>query len=412
MSSWRSFGLTLWALAAVTFTGCSTTSIPARAMRLATGQIKPGANVPFNRLVDIAETFENQGNFTKAQRMYNLVLSKNPNNTQASQGIRRIAGLRKNDGRVFEGTGKPSTSSPMNQPEVMLAGASGRSTGNVSTAIATTESVTDPRPKSVGALVASSTIPTRSTNRGMPFRPPTTTPGTTQQPGRAVAPEDWTLPQAAPSPVFANPEAGRVKLDASELAPQPFVMPASLTVQSAPATAINIEACLDRPQDHVPTLLAALNAADPEARSLAAFLIGEAGPAGFSGLPSLRSRLAMESSETIRVTVAESICKLDRSDIQARSVLIRSLTSHDAKTRSTAAFALRVFAGYSDQEVIRALVAALSDTNVGVVSMAALSLSDFGSHATAALPALEATKAGARPQMKEAIDAAIRRIKA
>ncbi|MFK7818684.1 MAG: HEAT repeat domain-containing protein, partial [Planctomycetaceae bacterium] len=79
--------------------------------------------------------------------------------------------------------------------------------------------------------------------------------------------------------------------------------------------------------------------------------------------------------------------------------------------KSQAAFALRVFAGSGDQEVLETLSAALSETNTDVVSMAALSLSDFGPQANGALAALEAAKQGTNQQVREALDAAISRIR-
>ena len=80
MRSWRTIGLAVWALCAVAVSGCSSTSLPSRFVRLATGQVGPAQNIPYDRLVTIGQTFEAQGNYDKAERMYNLVLAKQPNN--------------------------------------------------------------------------------------------------------------------------------------------------------------------------------------------------------------------------------------------------------------------------------------------------------------------------------------------
>ncbi|MFK7819211.1 MAG: HEAT repeat domain-containing protein, partial [Planctomycetaceae bacterium] len=397
MSSWRSTGFALWAIAAIAVTGCSSTSIPSRALRLATGQAGPGSSVPFDRLVMIGETFEAQGNYAKAQRMFNIVLSKNPNNTQAAQAVRRIAARQQNNGKVFEGTGNSGSPTNLGMPETMMASAQ----AGYRAASPTPPPVRETVRKPIRTLVAASTIPTRSTQVGAPFKAPSRP---VVEPVAKPAPEDWALPRIAPSPVFNNPETGRVTMVNHET-PQPsaFEMP-KLPAGAQPVVpaAINIEACLDNPAGHVPTLISSLTSADPDVRSLAAFLLGEAGVAGRDGLADLQTRLSAESADNIRITVAESVSKLDRTNLQARSVLISTLRSGSPALKSQAAFALRVFAGSGDQEVLETLSAALSETNTDVVSMAALSLSDFGPQANGALAALEAAKQGTNQQVREA----------
>jgi hypothetical protein len=356
----------------------------------------------------IGETFEAQGNYAKAQRMFNVVLSKNPNHSAAAQGIRRIASRQQNNGRVFEGTGQPASPTGLGMPDVMMASAQ----AGYRAAPAPKPAVRQSTPKPVRTLVAAATIPTRSNNVGASFKPPVTAVASKSTRAK-TAPEDWSLPNIAPSPVFSNPESGRVKMVNHEAPTQSaFEMPKLPTTMAATVPAsINIEACLDNPADHVPTLISALTAVDPDIRSLAAFLLGEAGAAGRTGLADLQTRLSTESSDGIRVTVAESVSKLDSANQQARSVLLSTMESESPGLRSQAAFALRVFAGAADKQVLQTLVTALSDSNADVVSMAALSLSDFGPQATGALSALEAAKSAASPQLIEALDAAISRIR-
>ena len=409
MSSWRSTGLTLWALATIALSGCSSTSIPARLARIATGQVGPSESVPFDRLVSIGKTFEAQGNYDKAQRMYNMVLSRQPNNVDAGQSMRRLVALRRNNGRVFEGTGKPllpAAPSMQRQQAVMMASApQPQSSGitQVSNESFTSGGLRVAKPKSVQALTAASTVPYRS-------QPNKQT--TKSEPELSVPPteEEWTLPRVAPTPVFNNPEAGRVSMDTMAPA-EPFVMPKTRSAPTVVAAPINIEACLDNPENHMTELTGALAAADPDVRSLAAFLLGEAGPSARPAINQLRSRLSTESSEPIRISVAEAIAKLDSSDEIAKSFMLKAIGSKDPSIRSQAAFAMRVFAESADQRTVSALESAVADPDQNVAAMAALSLSDFGAKAVSALPALTNARVGASQEVKDAVDAAIARIK-
>jgi hypothetical protein len=377
-------------------------------VRVATGQVGPSGSVPFDRLVSIGKTFEAQGNYDKAQRMYNMVLSRQPNNVDAGQSMRRLVALRQNNGRVFEGTGRPilpAAPAMQRQQSVMMASAPQPQSGitQVSNESSTSGGLRVAKPKSVQALTAASTVPFRTRPKKQVKQ---------SEPELSVPPkeEEWTLPRVAPSPVFDNPEAGRVSMES--MAPvEPFVMPKTRSEPTVVAAPINIEACLDNPENHISELTGALAAADPDVRSLAAFLLGEAGQSARPALNQLRSRLSAETSEPIRVSVAEAISKLDSSDQSARSFMLRALNSRDSSIRSQAAFAMRVFADSADQELVSALELAVADSDQNVAAMAALSLSDFGSKAVSALPTLKNVRSGASQEVKDAVDAAIARIK-
>lgn len=422
MSSWRSIGLAVWALCAVALSGCSSTSLPGRFVRIATGQVGPAQNIPFDRLVTVGQTFEAQGKYTEAQRMYNLVLSKQPNNVHAAQSMRRLAALRSSNGRVFDGAQQYQQSAP---PTQMMAAAQ-HQTPTIQMVSATSAAPVPQtkRRKSVSTLTAASTVPFRTKAR------PQSQPASNEefaapiirqvanevrQDQAPLPPEEWTLPRVAPAPSFQHPETGRVRLENTHVAAAP--------VQAAPATAItappamtaaapiNIESCLDNPALHVGKLQQALTSADPDTRSLAAFLLGEAGQEAASALPVLKLRLTAENDESLRVTIAESVAKLDSSDVQARTVLLSGLRSSNTAIRSQAAFGLRVFAAAADKTpTLEALTSALADSDADVVAMAALSLSDFGTNGKSALPGLEAAKTGASKEVQDALDAAITRI--
>lgn len=407
-------------------------------MRLAAGQVGPAQNIPYDRLVTIGQTFEAQGNYDKAERMYRLVLSKQPNNVQASHSIHRVMAMRSNNGRVFDGSmyQQPSVAPAMpvmpqgqGQPTHMLAGQPGPNGIQMVSATVVAPATAAPvpaKPKSKSVLTAASTVPIRTkttrvrtaatTDDSEEFAVPIVRTTATRPANRAALPrEEWTLPRVAPSPNYAHPETGRVRLENTNVAAAPVQESLGANVYGSTQTAapaqINIEACLDNPSLHVDKLARALSAADPDVRSLAAFLLGEAGNDAISALPQLKTRLSSEADESIRISMAEGVAKIDKADVQAKTTLLAGLRSTNTAVRSQAAFGLRVYAAaVGSQPTVDALTTALSDSDGDVVAMAALSLSDFGTNGKSALPGLEAAKAGATKEVQDALNAAITRI--
>lgn len=405
MRSWRSSGLALWAIVAVSLAGCSSTSIPARAVRVATGQVQPVNSVSADRLIAIGRTFERQGNFARAQGLYNLVLSQHPGDSEAAQGLQRIADLQSGHNQIFDGAAPSPAAAPAN---TMMAAAQ----------------------QTPHTRTASATQPVASPVRTVAAQAPAVTQAQVTAPAEPVAANladtgNWQLPRgaevAAPE-VESESVSGRASFDSTGVETDPIE-----TAVDEPAAAveadnaagisratlidpepIDIEACLDNPADHIELLSYCLSDADPDTRSLAAFLLGESGQ--HETLNLLRDRLTTEPSPQIRATVAEAIGKLDCSDAGARECLLSGLRSDSVPLRSQSAFALRVFAAAPELETLAALEHALSDAHAEVTAMAALSLSDYGSSARAALPALQAARTGASMQVQDALDAAIARI--
>ena len=389
MQSWRKKGFALWALAALAATGCSTTSIPARAARLATGQVYEDASIPSSRLVAIGKTFEGQGNYTKARRMYSLVLNREPGNRYAVASLQQIRHMQ--DGQVPPRSMSIPQAAPMFQQPTM---------------IAYSGSVTPPRPKT--ALVAASTVPVRSAYRASVD----TDVVNIAPPAPKISESDWKLPVVISSPSVVT---GAVRV--AGLGPEPavadeFVMPVAGTADSAPGTQATFEKMLEDPAQHVPALLSDLDAADTEVRANAAFLLGEAGSQAAGGaVAELRKRLASEGSESVRITFAEALGKLEASNEASRSTLLAGLHSPVVEVRAAAAFALRVFGPQQDAVALDVLRDTLMDKDDSVAAMAALSLSDFGTAAQVAIPDLEIIRNDASARLRDAIDSALNRIR-
>lgn len=385
MKSWRNKGLALWALAALTVTGCSTTSIPARVAKLATGQVYEDGNIPSSRMMAVAQTFEGQGQYTRARQMYSQILRREPGNRYAMVSLQKIRHYA--DGQAPP----PSFNAPRPAPAYQQ------------TMIAAAE---PPKPKQ--ALVAASTVPVRSASRARvdldQIAPP----------APQAAEADWSLPVVR----TAN-ETGRTQIaNISEPAPKAvaqtdnFVMPVSADGVVAKSSHATFEMMLEDPAKHVGELIADLGDESVEKRANAAFLIGEAGPeSAREAIAELRSRLATESSESIRITFAEALGKLGASDAASKATLLAGLHSPLAEVRTASAFALRVFGQEQDAEALDILRDTLMDKDDSVASMAALSLSDFGDAARVAIPDLEIIRTDASAQLRDAIDSALNRIR-
>ncbi len=167
---------------------------------------------------------------------------------------------------------------------------------------------------------------------------------------------------------------------------------------------------MDDPAAHLARLITELRSGNDEVRSMAAFLIGEAGPDAVAATAPMRAGLTSETSEPIRIVIAEALGKMNASDDTSRDVLMAGLKSTSTDVRSASAFALRVFKGQPDPAIVDALKLALVDSEESVAAMAALSLSDFGRQAKSAVQVLEAVRPTGSPELQHAIDSALGRI--
>jgi len=397
MRSWRTTGLALWALAAIAASGCSSTSIPARVTRLATGQVYEDERVPHSRLLAIGKTFEAQGKYSRARRMYRMVLSQKPGHRQAIASLNRLQDIR--EGQLPAPNSLPDSpfAPQVRQPARMLAqqpAASPDSSVSGKRTIALTAPGKNP-------------VPTQTVSRS-------TATTTTSQPADTHGEHEWKLPVVTPTvPAPSSVDAGRVTLGdlsgSGDIQTQAFITPASDEPTSTGAE--DLMQLMDDPAAHLARLISELRSDNAEVRSMAAFLVGEAGPAAVAATAAMRTSLTSETSEPIRIVIAEALGKMNASDDTSRDVLMTGLKSTSTDVRSASAFALRVFKGHADPVIVDALKLALVDSEESVAAMAALSLSDFGRQAKSAIQVLEAVRPTGSPELQQAVDSALGRIR-
>ena len=426
-------------------TGCATSGPVA--LLSAVGQRR---HITADRLMAVAETFEEQQNYGKARELYRLVLQRQPRNSTAGQRVAWIDSLRggqpspapfetsSTQQRYARSAPQPRahvhvqppampTQAPVlaqspavhvqplvvnSQPEAQVAPRFARpqiDTVRVPAAPQSTANKFDDiqaAPQSTPSAFETVVDRGRVTVEVFAAQAPTYEPASVSQ-GTAPDKPEWTLP-------VSTTEQQAVELvDSTNEAAGALATAAGIFEVSSGSDEFNenaIEQFTDYPDLVVPELTEFLAASDPEVRSLAAFLIGETGFKGASALPRMIARLDSEPSEPVRITLAESVAKIDSQSQMALQVLANGLRSSDFEIRSQSAFAMRVFTASSRNECITHLVAALSDSDPRVRSMAALSLGDFGTAAARAVAALESALSDSSADVRDAASAALGRI--
>lgn len=418
-----------------------------------------------DRLISVARVFESQQNYGKAKQLYKLVVSQQPNNIEAIQQIAWIDSL---------GTGipvsNPRIGAPAAAPQMYAQADYSRpaAPNNFAPqsvaeatkavrmpAIPVVMSGTDPStgepflidstgqlppieaaPLEVVAEEAYSTEVESYAPESMVSAPvgvaveypvESVEVNTVAQPIGTVSLNgasgsesgndgEWAMPVSAEESVPVMPEGNSVTLQVEHPIEQlsgsfEDPMPTDTVAMTSEVQLGAIEQYVDHPEKSVPQLVQFLDDADPDIRSLAAFLIGETAGQGASALPVLNQRLKREPHEVIRITIAEAIAKVDSQSREAFMVMSECLDSDDAEIRSQAAFALRVYASAGHSECVTRLATSLTDANSNVRSMAALSLGDFGPSAATAIPALEAALGDDSSDVRDSASAALTRVK-
>ena len=409
MRSWRTSGLALWALAAILVTGCSSTSIPARVTRLATGQVYESERVPHSRLIAIGKTFEAQGKYSRAKRMYRMVLSQKPGHSQAIASLNRLQNM--HDGQLPAPNSVTPVAPQIQQPQRMLAKQMPIPPVPKPDAPGTaTFTALEPEPAPTRTVSTSKVV--ASTAKVDPA-PAVASKAPVSQPIDAHEEHEWKLPVVTPAITAPSQNTGRVSLGNLGGPEETESGVSTVSASTGPAStgAEDLMELMDDPASHLARLIAELESEDEEVRSMSAFLIGEAGPDAIAAATAMRTRLTTDSSEAIRVVIAEALGKMNASDDASREVLMAGLKSTSTDVRSASAFALRVFKGEADPAIIDGLKLALADSEESVAAMAALSLSDFGPQARSAIQVLEAVRPTGSPELQQAIDSALGRIR-
>jgi hypothetical protein len=155
-----------------------------------------------------------------------------------------------------------------------------------------------------------------------------------------------------------------------------------------------------------------LSQTEPRHRLLGASRICMSGPEARTALPALRQLLVEEPNAAVRLRIADAILRLlpnDRTALETLSHLLVDPT--DADLRQAAAAALGGAGTSGNPTAIVRLTDALDDSSPRVRIMAALSLAQFGTSASDAVPRLEMAATNDVPRMQRAALAALTSIR-
>ena len=406
-----------------------------------TGVKGPTGPVSSERVLSVARMFEQQNNYQKARQLYHTVLRSSPGHPQATELLANLE-----NARVL-GTMPGSPDSLMPNPNATMLAMGGQPVYGQPVygqpafpAAAETRRIASPEQQSPPAMATVAAVPTQANqvpvktvtqSTVVPEQPVATPAATatvtveaTPNADAFVAPIEQPVTEAvaAPTPqVPATPPEFEQPIAPANVAPEApandvraiahqVTNDETVTTAEMTSPAGSIEEYMDNPEQAIPQIINFLDHETPDVRSLAAFLIGETGWKGAAALPSMKQRLTTENVPAIRLTVAESLAKIDSQSLDAFEVMSESLVSDDDKVRTQAAFGMRVFAAAGHPECVQQLSQALGDPNSAVRTMAALSLGDFGQAATDAIPALRNALNDSSADVRDAASASLDRV--
>ncbi len=134
-----------------------------------------------------------------------------------------------------------------------------------------------------------------------------------------------------------------------------------------------------------------------------------AGPGGRMALPEVAALLSGDPSNQVRRAAVRTIIRNDLSDPAARAALVAALGDDWSEVRTLAAIALGLVGPpAADPGTVTALAARLRDRQANVVVAAAGALEAMGPRAAEAGPALQEALQRPEPEVRPAVEAAIR----
>ena len=140
--------------------------------------------------------------------------------------------------------------------------------------------------------------------------------------------------------------------------------------------------------ESVPVLTALLASPQADVVQVSAYLLGSIGPDAAGSVAELNVVLQQADAAT-RLHAAEALSRITPDSAAAVQLLISALKSSDAESRWLAAIALSGVAPPHRDAAVAALIGALRDTDANVCAVAALTLGGFGPDALSAVPQLE-----------------------
>ncbi len=138
----------------------------------------------------------------------------------------------------------------------------------------------------------------------------------------------------------------------------------------------------------VPALTSLLTCQEKDVVQVSAYMLGAMGPAAAGSTEALRAVCELADAQT-RLYAAEALSRITPHSADAVQLLISALNSPDQEARWLAAVALAGVAPSYRDAAIAALTGALRDGDESVCSVAALTLGGFGVDARSAVPQLE-----------------------
>lgn len=329
-----------------------------------------------DRMVAIAQVFEQQGKLDKAESMYRGALKKNPQNAMVRQQLAEVQTKRRNG---TSGTVVVHTVPPTRRMTPVAAG-SATASGMVVLPAA-------------GAAVAAPVTPAPAAKVSVPVTSATPAPATTAAPvvvSPAAVPVQKPASVAVPAVSTATPAAPAAAVPASTgQTPVPVrnvstaeAIPAkSAAVAVAGATTLDaLLQAADKPEDNTELLIQAVQQGESsEAKCLAMTLLGECSSEN-AGIREAIEKTVADASTPTDVLLAAVDSQVQRGELTAASAerLIGVVKAGQTGDQVQAITMLRYFTAMDGREsCLSALETCLTSTDSEVRAAAALALGDF-----------------------------------
>lgn len=297
-----------------------------------------------DRMLAIAQIFEQQGQLDKAETMYRGALKKNPQNAAIRERLAEVQSKRRGDGS---------------------------GTAVVRTAV----------PKQPSRPVANAAVPVAALKAAQPVSAPSSAPESGPQATPTAVPAAEPAKVAAPPAVAAKPEASTEQVATAVVAEKAAVPVRSVSVtQAGPVTLDALLKAADAPETSSALLIQALQQGESnEAKSLAATLLGEC-PSADSGVKDALERVVADQTVAVDVLLAALDSQVQRGELTSASAERLSVVAEKGQPgeQVQAITMLRYFAAMDSRECcLRSLESCLSSASEDVRASAALTLGDF-----------------------------------
>jgi len=156
----------------------------------------------------------------------------------------------------------------------------------------------------------------------------------------------------------------------------------------------------------VPALTSLLESDEESVVQVSAYMLGSIGPAAVGSVEALNAVCDASDRET-RLYAAEALSRITADSDDAVQILIAALTSPEPQSRWLAAISLAGVAPSHRDAAVAALITALDDADASVCSVAALTLGGFGPDAQLAVPRLEQVATSNVEDVRNAAQAAL-----